>query len=163
MKIAWLKRGDRYESVQLLREYPEIGAVKVLRYGSPKPWTFKSSEVFHEKPLSPKLAEWKRRRDIKAQRNAEQIDQVANALAHGKPMSVMEIVDAVNAMPRAITRMEPARAWNIVEHFQRAGTHTAERRRTTRSRMHWVIQRVAPKQIGSPNAQRERPADGGEL
>lgn len=143
MKTAWLKRGDRYESVRVIREYPEIGAVKVLRYGSPKPWTFKSSEVFHEKPLSPKLAEWKRRRDIKAQRNAEQIDQVANALAHGKPMSVMEIVDAVNAMPRAMTRMEPARAWKIVSGFVKNNTHTAELQTTTRSRKHWIVQRIA--------------------
>ncbi len=143
MKTAWLKRGDRYESVRVIREYPEIGAVKVLRYGSPKPWTFKSSEVSDEKPLSPKLAEWKRRRDIKAQRNAEQIDQVANALAHGKPMTIMEIVDAVNAMPRSSIRMEPARAWKIVSGFVKNNTHTAELQTTTRSRKHWIVQRIA--------------------
>lgn len=147
MKYVWIKRGDRYEPARLLREYPEIGAVKVLRFGSSKPWTFKVSEIVTEKPMSPKQAEWQRRRDIKAQRNAEQIEQVANALAHGKPMSVMEIVDAVNAMPRAITRMEPARAWKIASMFQQAGTHTAELQGTSRSRMHWIIQRSAPKPL----------------
>ncbi|TXH49966.1 MAG: hypothetical protein E6Q97_21310 [Desulfurellales bacterium] len=147
MKTAWLKRGGRYESVRVLREYPEIGAVKVLRTGSPEPWTFKSSEVVDDKPVSPKWAEWKRRREIKEQRESEQIEQVATALAHGKPMTVMEIVDAVNAMPRAITRMEPARVWKIARMFEEANTHTAELQATSRSRKHWVIQRIAPKPI----------------
>lgn len=147
MKTAWIKRGDRYETVRVLREYPDIGAVKVLRTGSPEPWTYKAAEVLNEKPINPKRAEWKRRREIREQRKAEQIELVKDVLSHGKPMSIMEIVDAVNAMPRAMERMEPARVWNIVCRFDESGTHTVELQGTSRSRSHWVIQRVAPKAL----------------
>ena len=113
MKTVWLKRGDRYESVRLLREYPEIGAVKVLRVGSPEPWTFKASEIVTEKPLTRRQREWIIKRQVREERETEQREQVKEVLFDGKPKSIMEIVDAVNAMPRAMTRMEPAetRGW----------------------------------------------------
>ena len=71
MKTVWLKRGDRYESVRLMREYPEIGAVKVLRVGSPEPWTFRASEIFTEKPLTKLQREWMIKRKVREDRIAE--------------------------------------------------------------------------------------------
>lgn len=118
MKTVWLKRGDRYESVRLMREYPEVGAVKVLRVGSPKPWTFRSSDIVEEKPLTYLQRKLIVKRNRLAARNAAQVDQVMEALKDGEPKSIMEIVNAVNAMPMANPndriRMEPARAWKIV-------------------------------------------------
>ena len=142
MKTVWLKRGGRYESVRLLREYPEIGAVKVRRKGSPEPWTFKASEIVTEKPLTKRQREWIINRHFREERETEQKEQVKDVLFDGKPKSIMEIVDAVNAMPRAMTRMEPARAWKIVSDFVKNNTHTAELQVTTRSRHHWIVQRI---------------------
>lgn len=147
MKTVWIKRGERYESVRLLREYPEIGAVKVLRVGSPEPWTFKASEIVTEKPLTRLQRDWVIKRHVREERETEQKEQVKDVLFDGKPKSIMEIVDAVNAMPRAMTRMEPARAWKIIRGFVQKNTHTAELQVTTRSRKHWIIQRIAPKPI----------------
>lgn len=147
MKTVWLKRGDRYESVRLLREYPEIGAVKVLRVGSPGPWIFKASEIVTEKPLTQRQRERIINRQVREDRETEQKEQVKDVLFDGKPKSIMEIVDAVNAMPRAMTRMEPARAWKIVSGFVKNNTHTAELQVTTRSRHHWIVQRIAPKPL----------------
>ena len=142
MKTVWLKRGGRYESVRLLREYPEIGAVKVLRVGSQGPWIFSASEIVTEKPLTQRQREWIIKRQVREQRETEQSEQVKDVLFDGKPRSIMEIVDAVNAMPRAMTRMEPARAWKIVSGFVKNNTHTAELQVTTRSRHHWIVQRI---------------------
>lgn len=114
MKTVWLKRKERFEEVLLLREYPEIGAVKVIRRGSPEPWTFKASEIVETKPPNPKRDEWEKRRKVKAERETEQIQHVAKVIADGMEHSVMSIVDAVNAMPSALARMEPARVWKIV-------------------------------------------------
>lgn len=147
MKTVWIKRGERYESVRLLREYPEIGAVKVLRVGSPEPWTFKASEIVTEKPLTRLQRDWVIKRHVREERETEQKEQVKDVLFDGKPKSIMEIVDAVNAMPRAMTRMEPARAWKIVSGFVKNNTHTAELQVTTRSRHHWIVQRIAPKPL----------------
>lgn|GEM_PF-4030682 len=147
MKTVWLKRSDRYESVRLLREYPEIGAVKVLREGSSEPWTFRASEIVTEKPLTKLQRDRIIKRQVREERIAEQTEQIKDVLADGKPKSIMEIVDAVNAMPRAMTRMEPARAWKIASDLQKIGTHTAELQGTSRSRMHWIIQRIAPKPL----------------
>ena len=147
MKTVWLKRGDRYESVRLLREYPEIGAVKVLRVGSPEPWTFKASEIVTEKPLTQRQRERIINRQVREERETAQREQVKDVLFDGKPKSIMEIVDAVNAMPRAMTRMEPARAWKIVSGFVKNNTHTAELQVTTRSRHHWIVQRISPKPL----------------
>ena len=147
MKTVWLKRGERYESVRLLREYPEIGAVKVLRVGSPEPWTFKASEIVTEKPLTKRQHERIIKRLVREERETEQREQVKEVLFDGKPKSIMEIVDAVNAMPRAMTRMEPARAWKIVSGFVKNNTHTAELQVTTRSRHHWIVQRISPKPL----------------
>ena len=143
MKTVWLKRGDRYETVRLLREYPEVGAVKVLRDGSPELWTFRASEIVTEKPLTKRQREWIIKRQVREERETEQREQVKDVLFDGKPKSIMEIVDAVNAMPRAMTRMEPARAWKIVSDFVKNNTHTAELQTTTRSRKHWIVQRIA--------------------
>lgn len=140
---AWLKRGNRFERVQFLRAYPEIGAVKVQRKGSPEPWTFKASEIVTEKPLTQRQREWIIKRQVREERETEQKEQVKDVLFDGKPKSIMEIVDAVNAMPRAMTRMEPARAWKIVSGFVKNNTHTAELQTTTRSRKHWIVQRIA--------------------
>ncbi len=145
MKTVWLKRGDRYEPVRLLREYTEIGAVKVLRVGSPEPWTFKASEIVTEKPLTKRQREWIIKRQVREERATEQREQVKDVLFDGKPKSIMEIVDAVNAMPRAMIRMEPARAWKIVSDFVKNNTHTAELQVTTRSRKHWIVQRIVAK------------------
>ena len=142
MKTVWLKRGGRYESVRLLREYPEIGAVKVLRVGSQGPWIFSASEIVTEKPLTQRQREWIIKRQVREQRETEQSEQVKDVLFDGKPRSIMEIVDAVNAMPRAMTRMEPARAWKIVSDFVKNNTHTADLQVTTRSRKHWIVQRI---------------------
>jgi hypothetical protein len=147
MKTVWLKRGYRYESVRLLREYPEVGAVKVLRDGSPEPWTFRASDIVTEKPLTKLQRERIIKRQVREERIAEQTEQIKDVLADGKPKSIMEIVDAVNAMPRAMTRMEPARAWKIIRGFVQQNTHTAELQVTTRSRNHWIIQRIAPKPL----------------
>lgn len=147
MKTVWIKRGKRYESVRLLREYPEIGAVKVLRVGSPEPWTFKASEIVTEKPLTRLQRDWVIKRHVREERETEQKEQVKDVLFDGKPKSIMEIVDAVNAMPRAMTRMEPARAWKIVSGFVKNNTHTAELQVTTRSRHHWIVQRISPKPL----------------
>jgi|JI10StandDraft_1071094.scaffolds.fasta_scaffold377456_2 hypothetical protein len=147
MKTVWLKRGDRYESVRLLREYPEVGAVKVLRVGSPEPWTFKASEIVTEKPLTKRQREGIIKRQVREERETAQREQVKDVLFDGKPKSIMEIVDAVNAMPRAMTRMEPARAWKIVSGFVKNNTHTAELQVTTRSRHHWIVQRISPKPL----------------
>lgn len=114
MKTVWLKRKEKFEEVLLLREYPEIGAVKVIRRGSPEPWTFKASEIVHTKPPNPKRDEWEKRRKVKYQRDMEQVIQVEKVLSDGKDHTVMGIVDAVNAMPSALARMEPARVWKIV-------------------------------------------------
>lgn len=142
MKTVWLKRGYRYESVRLLREYPEIGAVKVLRVGSPEPWTFRASEIFTEKPLTKLQREWMIKRKVREDRIAEQKELIKDVLFDGNPKSIMEIVDAVNAMPRAMTRMEPARAWKIVRGFVKQNTHTAERKVTNQNRKHWIVQRI---------------------
>lgn len=147
MKTVWLKRGDRYESVRLLREYPEVEAVKVLRVGSPEPWTFKASEIVTEKPLTKRQREGIIKRQVREERETAQREQVKDVLFDGKPKSIMEIVDAVNAMPRAMTRMEPARAWKIVSGFVKNNTHTAELQVTTRSRHHWIVQRISPKPL----------------
>lgn len=147
MKTVWLKRCDRYESVRLLREYPEVGAVKVLRDGSPEPWTFRASDIVTEKPLTKLQRERIIKRQVREERLAQQTEQVIEALTDGKPKSIMDIVDAVNAMPRAIIRMEPARAWKIVRNLEDNGTHTAELQRTKRSRDHWIVQRIAPKPL----------------
>lgn len=114
MKTVWLKRKEKFEEVLLLREYPDIGAVKVIRRGSPEPWTFNASEIVHTKPPNPKRDEWEKRRQVKAERETEQIQHVATVIADGKDHTVMGIVDAVNAMPSALARMEPARVWKIV-------------------------------------------------
>ena len=147
MKTVWLKRGDRYESVRLLREYPEIGAVKVLRVGSLEPWTFRASEIFTEKPLTKLQREWMIKRKVREDRISEQKELIKDVLFDGKPKSIMEIVDAVNAMPRAMTRMEPARAWKIVRGFVKQNTHTAERKVTNQNRKHWIVQRSAPQPL----------------
>lgn len=139
---AWLKRGKRFERVKLLRSYPDCGAVKVIRNNSPEPWTFKASEIVTEKPLTKRQREWIIKRQVREERETEQKEQVKDVLFDGKPKSIMEIVDAVNAMPRAMTRMEPARAWKIVSGFVKNNTHTAELQVTTRSRHHWIVQRI---------------------
>ena len=144
---AWLKKGKRFERVKILRSYPEFGAVKVLRVGSPEPWTFKASEIVTEKPLTKRQREWIIKRQVREERETEQKEQVKDVLFDGKPKSIMEIVDAVNAMPRAMTRMEPARAWKIVSGFVKNNTHTAELQVTTRSRHHWIVQRISPKPL----------------
>ena len=145
MKTVWLKRGDRYESVRLLSEYPEIGAVKVLRVGSPEPWTFRASDIVSEKPLTELQRKWSIKRKRLAAENAAQIDQVNEALKDGEPKSIMEIVNAVNAMPMANPndriRMEPARAWKIVNQLD-----TDIRSDTTASGRHkrWIIKAKQP-------------------
>ena len=144
---AWLKRGKRFERVKLLRSYPDCGAVKVIRNNSPEPWTFKASEIVTEKPLTQRQRERMINRQVREQRETEQREQVKEVLFDGKPKSIMEIVDAVNAMPRAMTRMEPARAWKIVSDFVKNNTHTAELQVTTRSRHHRIVQRLAPKPL----------------
>ena len=147
MKNVWLKRGDRYESVQLLREYPEVGAVKVLRARSPEPWTVRASDIVTEKPLTKLQRERIIKRKVLEELEAAQKEQIKDVLFDGKPKSIMEIVDAVNAMPRAMTRMEPARAWKIVRGFVEQNTHTAERKVTNQNRKHWIVQRSAPQPL----------------
>ena len=147
MKTVWLKRGDRYESVRLLREYPVVEAVKVLRVVSPEPWTFKASEIVTEKPLTKRQREGIIKRQVREERETAQREQVKDVLFDGKPKSIMEIVDAVNAMPRAMTRMEPDRAWKIFSDCVKNNTHTAELQVTTRSRHHWIVQRISPKPL----------------
>ena len=117
MKTVWLKRNNKHEEVLLLREYPEIGAVKVIRRGSPEPWTFKSSEIVHTKPPNPKRDELEKRRKVKHEREMEQVIQVERVIADGNEHTVMGIVDAVNAMPSSLARMEPARVWKIVNNL----------------------------------------------
>ena len=146
MKNVWLKRGDRYESVQLLREYPEVGAVKVLMARSPEPWTVRASDIVTEKPLTKLQRERIIKRKVLEELEAAQKEQIKDVLFDGQPKSIMEIVYAVNAMPmsnpKLRTRMEPARAWKIVRGFVEQNTHTAERKVTNQNRKHWIVQRI---------------------
>jgi hypothetical protein len=141
-RTAWIKRGERYDRVKVLREYPDFGAVKVLKSGDPEPWTLKASDIVTEKPLT----KWQReriiRRQVREERNTQQVEQVKEVLSDGKQHTIMEIVDAVNAMPRAIVRMEPARAWKIVVDLCSSGTHARWRTKAKRNRQHWAVEKV---------------------